>query len=467
MGRVVKGRDKSAEQPKVSNLYENAKDFMSIADKFAPLSLAAYADLNASGAYSDKEKEGRKEGFDYITKNQKYEVIYSVGEKAEYVKNGYEGFKGTNEPSKGLNYTLFMKKEGNEPPELVIAFRGTDGFSDLLTDASLIPTYAGGKFSENAPVAIASQAVEAMNLMERIKQLQTELDDNGNPKLPSNIKINLTGHSLGGHIANFIGRAYPEMVDNVVGFNSANNKRFVANGLDLNQWKETFSNTGSDKLGRIMQANAPLEDKNNNIKPYFFNFIGKTDANIVANEKNTYNPFSIAGNGHEIYDFWRTIRAQNLLVQMGHSLDNTTNFLTRKYENYRTPLSATRRAVSEFIPFVGKGKNIADFADESVLEISKHILGEEITKKQDIQTLISQLKEKNIASSLSIAGKRPFFQNLFGGRNVGNGVLYATELRDNEVVCDSHTERFHKDSRISETVICARPQEDEGGMGLK
>ncbi|MDA3053276.1 hypothetical protein OFO01_07070 [Campylobacter sp. JMF_01 NE2] len=460
----------------VDRVAEKNKQEMGLADKFAPFALASYRD----NEHTDDEDVKRNEAMNYLTLKQGYKLAYAVSHKGQIGAREYNFFRDTNMPSKGLNYSIFVKEDDNtkQPVELIIAFRGTDGKTDIKTDKDLVAGSPDNiKSLNNLPygnvarlatlgtrivkgsftAGIADQCIEAMAIMEKIKKLQDE------GKLPKDIKINLTGHSLGGHIANFIGRAYPEMVDNVVGFNAAYNKKFGFNQNDPNQ-VELQKDPNNPITKRINMA---IQNVN---PPHIFNFIGKTGPNIVADIENTYNPIPIAGNGHEIYDFWKSIRGQNLALNMGVNLDDTINLFARQYEKYRTIPSAISRAISEFMGSY-KGKNTGDFADAFINGLSDKILGADaknLSVQEKYEELLSLAKDGSIATVLAINAKQNPLK--FKTPEVGNGIVNARLLGECEKVTGASTIRYHKDARSVESNVdftCVSPKKEDEETGMK
>ena len=83
---------------------------------------------------------------------------------------------GSSDPEKGLAYTVFMRREGTQTREIVVAFRGTDDLRDWLHNLDPIHREQSGK----AHGAFASVVAEYRS---------------------SGAKFVATGHSLGGGLA--------------------------------------------------------------------------------------------------------------------------------------------------------------------------------------------------------------------------------------------------------------------------
>lgn len=83
---------------------------------------------------------------------------------------------GSSDPEKGLAYTVFMRREGTQTREVVVAFRGTDDVRDWLHNLDPIHREQSGK----AHTAFASVVAEYRS---------------------SGAKFVATGHSLGGGLA--------------------------------------------------------------------------------------------------------------------------------------------------------------------------------------------------------------------------------------------------------------------------
>ena len=351
-----------------------------------------------------------------------YKLVYEVNHKN---KQGYGELKNENfptKPSKGLNYKIFSNGE-----EVVVAFRGTEmnTFADLATDSKLF----WGALGKKTPVA--DQAYQAIEVMEKIKELQEK------GLLPK--KVTVTGHSLGGHISNFVGRAYPDMVDKVVGFNSAFNKDFA---MPLHDY---LFNADSEVKRRAFQ-NVVSNTREDNV----YNFVGKSSLNIISAEEKQYNLIKLSGDSHKMGEFWQSIALQNLLVQSGFSLKESTDYLVRQFEKNRW--NSTGDIAAKDLQFI----------------LSKTDTKLENSTVQEFLKGYDNVLEKAKSGQIAIQGIiDPKTKNAFTGfvlpkssREEGN-ITQVKELEQGKRVCGKTTTNYGDGSRIVTPQIC---DDNDGGL---
>ena len=118
------------------------------------------------------------------TVNKKLEEGTALKADAELERSGYRSMDEIYSTIKGLNEASCVAfKQNNEPGTIIIAYRGTDSIDDLKSDVWLAMT--GLPYRKKLSDALA---------------FYTKIQD-ANP----NSTIILTGHSLGGHIATYVG----------------------------------------------------------------------------------------------------------------------------------------------------------------------------------------------------------------------------------------------------------------------
>lgn len=144
---------------------------------------------------------------------------------------GYTLIPNSHQPDDAVGFSASLF-QSNANGELTLAIRGTAGFIDLIQDSEILTR----GFAED-------QIYSLYNYVQRLQRLGL---------IPTGTRINVTGHSLGGHLALAFSRLFPNLVDEVYTYNAPGFK----DNSEVNNFFASLGGAATFPSDRITNINA-------------------------------------------------------------------------------------------------------------------------------------------------------------------------------------------------------------------
>lgn len=193
--------------------------------EFSQLAQASYALFNSGSALTVLQREG---GF---TASQAREFLGLDESGASVAGKGYTVVPNSHQPDDiitGFSATVFRNNATNK---LTIALRGTDGLQDILQDVDL----ARDGYAKDQIYSLYNYIQRLTNTGTVAQWVRRYVIDEGGEAVPvweltgtaqglgivpAGAQVDITGHSLGGHLAMAASRLFPSLVNQVYTYNA-------------------------------------------------------------------------------------------------------------------------------------------------------------------------------------------------------------------------------------------------------